>query len=94
VSISGISAASSAAYIQQSQNTIQSGATAAAVAAQALVPAQTGAQQPDATQQAGPVQPAHHHHHRGGGDGAAQATDISLTGTSAAEGTNNHNTLV
>ena len=94
VSISGISAASSAAYIQQPQNTIQSSATATAAPAQATVPAPTGAApQSGPTQQAGPVQPSYHHHRHGGGDGGAQASDISSTGTNAAEGTNILNTL-
>jgi hypothetical protein len=92
MSISGISAASSAAYIQQSQTATQSGTTATATTAQTAgpTPADAGAQ-PGPTQQTGQV---HHHHHHGGGGSAAPSADLTQPGTAAAGGPNILNTLV
>jgi hypothetical protein len=87
MSISGISAASSAAYIQQAQNSGQVGAgTQTTVPQAASAPVAGTAQAPGTLQQASE---AHHpHHHHGGGAGASQS------GTAAAGGTNILNTLV
>jgi hypothetical protein len=92
MSITGISAASSAAYIQQLQNAIQSGTTATATTAQTAGPTQTDAgAQPSPTQQTGQ---ARHHHHHGGGESAAPSADLTQSSTAAASGTNILNTLV
>jgi hypothetical protein len=96
MSISGISAASSAAYIQQSQKIGEATGTpqptAATTAAQATPTALTGpAAQPASTQQPGAV---HHHHRHGGGNAAAQSTDLTQSGTASAGGSNTLNTVV
>jgi hypothetical protein len=91
MSITGISAASSAAYIQQLQNATPASTTAQAATPQISAAPQTpAATQTTQTQQPGQV---HHHHHHGGG-AAAQPTDLTQSGTAATDGTNILNTLV
>jgi hypothetical protein len=91
MSIAGISAISTAAYLQQSQSTAQTNA------ATRTVPDLTAAATQSATvQQATPSQPSgqvrHHHHQHGGGSAAAQSADITQSGTTDA--TSILNTLV
>jgi hypothetical protein len=80
MSITGISAASSAAYIQPGQATTP--ATTLGTTAQAL----------SATPQSQPSGQAHHHHHHGGGEASGQSSAITQSGTNAA--TSILNTLV
>jgi hypothetical protein len=90
MSINGISAASSAAYIQQLQNATPASTTAQAATQTSATPQTSAATQTTQAQQPGQV---HHHHHHGGG-AAAQSTDLTQSGTAAIDGTNILNTLV
>ena len=90
MSITGISAASSALYTPQPQNATAASTTTLAATLQTAAPANP-ATQTDPTQQ--PDQVHHHHHHHGAG-GAAPPSDLTQTGTAATGGTNLLNTLV
>jgi hypothetical protein len=90
MSITGISAASSAIYTLQPQNAASAGTTTPAATPQTAAPANP-ATQTDPTQQ--PDQVHHHHHHHGAG-GAAPPSDLTQAGTAATNGTNILNTLV
>jgi hypothetical protein len=90
MSISGVSATSSAAYIQQQLQTATA-ATATGTTAQTTGAQAASAQQADPTQQSGQV---HHHHHHGGGGQAAQSADVNQSGTATAGGTNILDALV
>ena len=91
MSIAGVSGVSSAAYLQQLQNTAQTNATAQAATPQSATLASSTAPA-GATQQTGQVH--HHHHHHGGGGAATQSSDVTQTGTDATGGTSLLNTLV
>ena len=92
MSISQISAASSAAYYQQLENTAQTGAGAQTSVAQAVaVPLGAAAPPAGSSPSTGEV---HHHHHRGGDDAASQSADLTQSGTAATGGSNILNTLV
>jgi hypothetical protein len=99
MSISGISAASLAAYFQQSKKTNATGQASAAqpsFATQAAIATQasTGTPGSTATQAAAGPQPdgqAHRRHHHHGGAGGP-ASDLLQSGTASAGGTNILNT--
>lgn len=91
MSISGVSAASSAAYFQQAQNSPQAGTSGQATVGQAAGPLPLPATPPA-------NEPRRHHHH-GGDDAAAQTTGPTNAagptnaGATATGGSNILNTL-
>jgi hypothetical protein len=83
MSIAGISAISSAAYLQQAQASTQTNAPAqTAPAPTAAAPHSASVQQAAPNQSSGQVR--HHHHHHGGGSAPAQSADITQSGTTDA----------
>jgi hypothetical protein len=93
MSISGVSATSSAAYIQQQLQTATAATATGTTTAQTTGAQAASAQQADPTQQSGQVH-HHHHHHHGGGGQAAQSADVNQSGTATAGGTNILDALV
>ena len=88
MSITGISAASAAAYIQPGQATTPAttlGTTPQALSATPNPPVQQATQSQPSGQ-------THHHHHHGGGEASGQSSAITQSGTNAA--TSILNTLV
>ena len=92
MSISGISAASSAAYIQQVANAAKLGTGAQTTVEQAAA-APLGSIAPTQPTSAQPSGEVHHHHHHGGG-AAPESANLTQSGTANSSGTNILNTLV
>jgi hypothetical protein len=91
MSIAGISAISSAAYLQQAQASARTNAaTQAASAPTAAAPQSASVQQATPGQPSGQVR--QHHHRHGGDSSVAQSADMAQSGTTDA--TSILNTLV
>jgi hypothetical protein len=92
MSISGLSAASSAAYIQQSQNPNQAPPPSQVTAAQTAAPTQIGPSPlTGSTQQPGG---AHHRRHQGDDNGGLQSSDALPSGSVSTGSPSILNTLV